>query len=117
MINQRPATVLEGERSIRGRQSCGLDGGAWCGEGETSDDPDDQRADDGMSLTFDSAPLDPDLHVLGFPRAVLELRSDRPVALIAVLSTGMWGFVIRVLGDPARRMAETAPAKATNETI
>jgi putative CocE/NonD family hydrolase len=72
------------ERSIRGRQTCGLDSGAWCGEGETSDDPDDQRADDGMSLTFDSEPLDADLPILGFPRAQVQLRSDRPVALVAV---------------------------------
>ena len=81
-LAQEPGARVE--RSIRGRQTCGLDSGAWCGEGETSDDPDDQRADDGMSLTFDSAPLDADLHVLGFPRAALELRSDRPVALVAV---------------------------------
>ncbi|MDX6523704.1 MAG: uncharacterized protein QOI17_1217 [Gaiellales bacterium] len=72
------------QRSIRGRQICGLDSGAWCGEGDTSDDPDDQRADDGMSLTFDSQPLEHDLHLLGFPRAVLELTSDRPLALVCV---------------------------------
>jgi uncharacterized protein len=71
-------------RRIRGRQICGLDSGAWCGEGETSDDPDDQRADDGMSLSFDSQPLQHDLHLLGFPRAVLELTSDRPLALVCV---------------------------------
>jgi uncharacterized protein len=69
---------------ILGRQTCGIDGGAWCGEGETADDPDDQRADDGMSLTFDSAPLDHDLHLLGFPRATLTLTSDRPLALVCV---------------------------------
>jgi putative CocE/NonD family hydrolase len=73
-----------GSRRILGRQICGLDSGAWCGEGETSDDPDDQRADDGMSLCFDSAPLPRDLHLLGFPRAVLELTSDRPLALVCV---------------------------------
>jgi uncharacterized protein len=72
------------QRSIRGRQICGLDSGAWCGEGETSDHPDDQRSDDGMSLTFDSQPLRHDLHLLGFPRAVLELTSDRPLALVCV---------------------------------
>jgi putative CocE/NonD family hydrolase len=72
------------QRSIRGRQICGLDSGAWCGEGDTSDDPDDQRADDGMSLTFDSQPLEHDLHLLGFPRAVLELTCDRPLALVCV---------------------------------
>jgi uncharacterized protein len=37
-----------------------------------------------MSLTFDSAPLDRDLHLLGFPRATLTLTSDRPLALVCV---------------------------------
>jgi len=74
----------EAEHRILGRQACGLDGGAWCGEGETADDPDDQRADDGMSLCFDSAPLEHDLHLLGFPRVTLELASDRPRALVCV---------------------------------
>ncbi len=73
-----------GERSILGRQVCGFDAGAWCGEGTTADDPDDQRADDGMSLTFDSAPLEDDLHILGYPVVTLELSSDRPLALVAV---------------------------------
>jgi len=74
----------EAEFKILGRQSCGLDGGAWCGEGETADDPDDQRAEDGMSLAFDSAPLERDLHVLGFPQVRLTLSSDRPLALVCV---------------------------------
>jgi len=71
-------------RSILGRQTCGLDGGAWCGEGEEADDADDQRAEDGMSLVFDSGPLDDDLHILGFPRVTLQLASDRPRALVCV---------------------------------
>jgi uncharacterized protein len=74
----------EVEFEILGRQTCGLDGGAWCGEGETADDPDDQRAEDGMSLTFDSAPLERDLHVLGFPQVRLTLSSDQPLALVCV---------------------------------
>jgi hypothetical protein len=74
----------EAEFKILGRQTCGLDGGAWCGEGATADDPDDQRAEDGMSLTFDSAPLERDLHVLGFPQVRLTLSSDRPLALVCV---------------------------------
>lgn len=71
-------------RSILGRQTCGLDGGAWCGEGEEADDADDQRAEDGMSLVFDSGPLDDDLHILGFPKVTLQLASDRPRALVCV---------------------------------
>ncbi len=72
------------ERRILGRQTCGLDSGAWCGEGETADDPDDQRADDGMSMVFDSAPLDGPLAMLGTATVTLDLACDRPAAAIAV---------------------------------
>jgi uncharacterized protein len=72
------------ERRILGRQSCGLDCGAWCGQGATSDDPDDQRAEDGMSLVFDSAPLPGPLAILGAPLVTIELACDRPRAAIAV---------------------------------
>ncbi len=72
------------ERTIRGRQICGLDAGAWCGEGETADDPDDQRADDGMSLVFDSAPLEQPLAILGAPLVTLDLASDRDRAALSV---------------------------------
>jgi putative CocE/NonD family hydrolase len=72
------------ERRILGRQTCGLDAGAWCGEGETADDPDDQRADDGMSMVFDSAPLEVPIAILGAPMVTLDLASDRPQAAIVV---------------------------------
>ena len=79
-----PAPAGEQVRTILGRQTCGLDGGAWCGEGEEADDADDQRAEDGMSLVFDSAPLEDDVHILGFPAVTLQLASDRPRALVCV---------------------------------
>ena len=66
------------ERRILGRQVCGMDGGAWCGEGETADDADDQRAEDGMSMVFDSAPLEQPLSILGAPTVTLDLRPTAP---------------------------------------
>jgi uncharacterized protein len=78
--SDRPAV----ERRILGRQVCGMDGGAWCGEGETADDADDQRAEDGMSMVFDSAPLEQPLSILGAPTVTLDLASDRPSAAIVV---------------------------------
>jgi uncharacterized protein len=72
------------ERRIRGRQTCGLDAGAWCGQGAMTDDPDDQRAEDGMSMVFDSPPLPGPLAILGAPLVTIELASDRPLAAIAV---------------------------------
>jgi uncharacterized protein len=78
--SDRPAV----ERRVLGRQSCGLDAAAWCGQGEPSDDPDDQRAEDGMSMVFDSAPLEQPLAFLGAPTVTLELASDRERAAIVV---------------------------------
>jgi hypothetical protein len=76
-----------GERALlelKGAQSTGLDGGAWCADGHSDDLPLDQRADDGRSLCFDSATLDGPLEILGHPRAELTLVSDRPLALVSV---------------------------------
>lgn len=62
----------------------GVDGGDWCPAGSPSDLPHDQRGEDGRSRCFDSAPLDDDLPLLGFPEVVLDLSSDQPQANIAV---------------------------------
>ncbi len=40
----------------------------------------DQRPTDAMSLVYDSAPLEEDLEILGFPRAQLEVSADAPLA-------------------------------------
>ena len=76
-----------GERDVpemRGAQTTGLDGGAWCADGHSDDLPFDQRADDGRSLCFDSPPLDAPLEMLGHAVADLTLVSDRPLALVSV---------------------------------
>ena len=44
--------------------------------------PADQRPDDGASLCWDSEPLDERIELLGHAAAVLELESDRPLALV-----------------------------------
>jgi uncharacterized protein len=69
---------------VRGSQTTGLDGGAWCADGHSDDLPFDQRADDGKSLCFDSEPLAVPVAVLGHPVAALTLISDRPLALASV---------------------------------
>ena len=73
-----------GELSFCGLQHTGLDAGAWTGWGFEGDDPPDQRAEDGRSLCFTSAPLPERTEMLGFPEARLTLASDRPLALVAV---------------------------------
>ena len=69
---------------VRGAQTTGLDGGAWCADGHSDDLPFDQRADDGRSLCFDSEPLEAPLEILGHAQADLTLVSDRPLALVSV---------------------------------
>ena len=73
-----------GRLSIRGAQLCGADAGAWCAESQPSDFAPDQRAAEGQSLCFTSAPLEEPLEILGHPRLTLRCASDRPLALVAV---------------------------------
>ncbi len=77
------AQPAPGVRSIASVQTVGLDGGAWCADGRSADLPLDQRADDARSLTFDSAPLDAPLELLGHVEARLVLAADRPRALVS----------------------------------
>ena len=72
-----------GAVAFSGVQSAGVDAGSWCPYGEVADWPGDQRAMDGMSACFTSAPLDSDVDVLGFPRLTLRIASDRPLALVS----------------------------------
>jgi len=62
---------------------CGLDSGVWCADGNEADAAVDQRADDGRSLTFTSAPLTERVELLGNACVEIELESDRPVAQLA----------------------------------
>ncbi len=70
--------------SIVGSAMAGSDAGAWCPYGLITDFPPDQRAEDGLALSFTSAPLDDVLEILGAPVVTLELTVDRPLALVAV---------------------------------
>ncbi|HJP07248.1 MAG: CocE/NonD family hydrolase [Proteobacteria bacterium] len=63
-------------------QNMGTNQGEWCPHGLDPDGPVDQREDDGRSVTFDSAPLDAALEILGAPTLSLQLSSDKPNAFI-----------------------------------
>jgi putative CocE/NonD family hydrolase len=68
-------------------QTLGLASGElmpWFQHGPSPELPGDQRADDGQSLCFDSAPLTADLEILGTPAVELVLAVDRPVAFVCV---------------------------------
>ena len=73
--------------AIRGAQDAGTDAGVWCAYGTRALPPElppDQRRDDGLSLTFTSAPLSEPLEIFGFPEVTLDVDADRANALVAV---------------------------------
>jgi predicted acyl esterase len=67
---------------IRTPQFHGIAAGSWCGFGLNADAPWDQRADDGMAVCFETAPLPEPLEILGAPALTAELSSDRPSAFL-----------------------------------
>lgn len=75
-------STISSELQIGSTQTAGLAAGNWCPYGGPSQ-PLDQRADDALSLVFDSPPLTAALETLGFPELRLQLRSDRPQAFLA----------------------------------
>ncbi|MEM6303338.1 MAG: CocE/NonD family hydrolase [Pseudomonadota bacterium] len=62
----------------------GANAGEYCAIWLGPEMPGDQRPDDALSNTFDSAPLEADMDILGAPTLRLRLSSDRPQAQIAV---------------------------------
>jgi hypothetical protein len=78
--NAAPETAL----SFRSRLVVGSCAGEWNPHGDGPNLPDDQRADDGLSLCFETDALREDMEILGAPIATLELASDRPNAFLAV---------------------------------
>jgi putative CocE/NonD family hydrolase len=69
----------QGFRRVAGNQVVGLAKAQWM--------PSilgDQSGDDARSVNFDSAPLDRDQEILGAPQARIRVRSDAPVATLAV---------------------------------
>jgi putative CocE/NonD family hydrolase len=81
-----PAAVGDAATSTwAGPPDVGLDAPFWCGYGYPPQGvPGDQRADDGRSLLFTSAPLERPVLVAGLPHGRLWLSADRPVAQVAI---------------------------------
>ncbi len=65
-------------------QSHGLLGGEWMGAGVLGESPSDQRLDDGMAMIFDSAILQENKDILGFPEFYIQLRSNKTRAMLFV---------------------------------
>ncbi|MGA9797097.1 MAG: CocE/NonD family hydrolase [Rhizomicrobium sp.] len=77
-------TAGSGSAIVRSPLATGECAGRLAGYGGGPDMPSDQRADDGRSLVFESAPLGEDLEILGAAEIALTLTSDKPQAMIAV---------------------------------
>ncbi len=69
-------------RVIATPQDVGESAGAWCAYGAGHEQPGDQRADDGRSVVFDSAPLAERTEILGAPVLEATITSDRADALL-----------------------------------
>jgi putative CocE/NonD family hydrolase len=67
-------------RPVCSPQTVGKHAGEWCPFGRRPDQADDQREDDVRSLTFETAPLDMPLEILGAAIITLDLACDKPIA-------------------------------------
>ena len=70
-------------RRHRSYNVVGFDTPEWVPFGQ-QELPGDQRADDALSMTFDSAPLAAPLDLLGTPTIRLRVAADKPAAQVAV---------------------------------
>ena len=70
--------------TFTGVQTNGAAAGVWCPFGGEFGMPIDQRADDALSLSFTSAPLQAPEEILGFPEVKFQVSVDQPNALLAV---------------------------------
>jgi putative CocE/NonD family hydrolase len=68
----------------RSQETVGLTKREWYVNDMEVDLPPDQTPDDKRSLLFDSLPLEADLEIMGNPKAVIRVSSNRPVAKLAV---------------------------------
>jgi putative CocE/NonD family hydrolase len=75
-----PAQIL----TVSSPLETGITFGEWCPYGGLGELPGDQRADDGRSLSLDSAVLTDDLDIAGAALIRLRVSSDQPVASVAV---------------------------------
>lgn len=70
-----PAATDATRHELRYFPSVGPEAGFWWGDFTT-----DQRPIDAFSLVYDSAPLEKDLAILGWPRAILQVSASAPLA-------------------------------------
>jgi len=99
---------------IRGTEAAAGDLGQWGGHGDALEFPPDQRAEDGLSLSFDTGPLAEPIEILGVAVARLDLAADQPMALVAVRLCDVWPdgastLITRGLKNLAHRASDSCP--------
>jgi putative CocE/NonD family hydrolase len=72
------------ELAVSSPADTGLQGGEYCAIYWGPELPGDQRRDDALSLTFDTASLEAPLDIVGGAIVRLRLKADKPVAQLAV---------------------------------
>jgi putative CocE/NonD family hydrolase len=70
--------------AINSQETLGLTKREWYPWNLNIDLPPDQTPDDQRSRTFDSPVLDSDLEIMGNPQVTIRVRSDQPIAKLAV---------------------------------
>ncbi len=80
-LRDNPAVL---DRTVSAPAHCGSEAGEYCAIWLGPELPGDQRGDDALSASFDSAPLATDMDIVGAPRLTLTLSADQPQAQIAV---------------------------------
>lgn len=79
-----PKPADSGAVSFSGSLEHGLFRGTWCPFGQDGDFPTDQKIEDSKCLVIDSAPLEEDFALFGFPYVALKVSSDRELANVTV---------------------------------
>ncbi len=83
LLDASGATAAGQPMDVQSPLSVGLFAGKWCSYAATPDLPHDQREEDGGALVFTTLPLSEPLEILGAPQIELNLRVNRPVAMVA----------------------------------
>jgi uncharacterized protein len=82
-LERESESQSEGESlTVFSGQTVGLDAGAWCAYGNPYDLPPDQRRDDALSLSLDSAAVQHRIEIFGAPELALRVASDQPAAFV-----------------------------------
>ncbi len=76
--------------SVTGSLLHGKLAGQWCPYGADGDFPGDQRQEDALCVTFDTAPFAETVEILGFPELGASITSDTPQALLVARLCDVW---------------------------